>query len=789
MSPSTTPPRRFRPELVETSTKSSSRARDKQETEPSSTGAEGHASESHAREQKTQRFRATPIETTRSSNRNDDKKTLQEEEEEEVPDYGPLLPHERAVADPGQTKAPPARRKIAVEPVESSMRSVKKFPEQTQKPEKGDHGKETKGEEAQTTDTSKKPARRKFKVELIETAKRTHKTGDTSPALSLSDKTNASPGDTSKVPRPPRPAPAPANTPSVTMDSVPMAQLLKPLPNRQGSMHPHHNTRAPTRAHSFKVPELPCIESSESDRSGASSLPRSRSLSPASDGGIDKDATRRRESGDDRFSGYLLALAARAAEKQLRDQEAALFPSTDKHEPIMHYVDHEDSGDEDTASPSASRSIAVPSIHPTRRDSTDEKLALKEMQRHGEQRRKMDDTTSTTRTDAHKKTNAAFNVEFDADAQQDAWMPSSTRRNFVSGDRRDQDLRQMRKAASPPMLGGDIDFPRCPSPEHARFDVTQGSEFLRNSMCYLTNQGDAEGGLWGGGAGAGAGAQASPSQPRKQDPPKFLGIHARSTGKSGPPGAGLWGGHCNASDAKMASIPTGLMTPKRTPNREVDDPFSAFSPTSIGGGIATGGTTVAGARRQPLPPSPPVTNKDNINTSSPTTETQQLAFMSGAPSAEAAAAATARLEKEFPDSFVTQVYNYLSLGFPALARKYDAELGKISGMGVEVLRGDDERADHRGYLRLGEGEVGVGVASEASIDGRNESMRGEGNSHTTETNTHMCNRWLALRIYVREWGRQMGCGLEGESGDTARRRLDDPHRAWGVPARKGSWGN
>jgi hypothetical protein len=59
---------------------------------------------------------------------------------------------------------------------------------------------------------------------------------------------------------------------------------------------------------------------------------------------------RTRESCDDRFSGYLLALAAKAAEKQLREQALAAFPNESMHEIVEHFYDREVEGasDEDS---------------------------------------------------------------------------------------------------------------------------------------------------------------------------------------------------------------------------------------------------------------------------------------------------------------------------------------------------------------------------------------------------------------------------------------------------------
>ena len=578
------------------------------------------------------------------------------------------------------------------------------------------------GTEAPDQNTTKKPARRKFSPMLIETAKRSRKSGDSAPALLPQDKTNHSPGDVVKEPRPPETPDLSASTSLHSGLCVP--HLLQPIPNRQGSMYPHYTTRVSSRQHSFKVPDLEAIASSES--SEADQPDRSQAGKAASSGHADsyQDATRRRESVDDRVSGYLLALAARSAEKQLRDQEAAVFPNTDFHEPVAHYMDRDDS--QEGSSSSDPRGLK----HPTRQESGDEKATIRAMQRHGEQfyARKQGQATNRIR-------NPAFNLEFDSDAHQDAWVEPAAPQNIIGGHQVDPDLKQMRKAASPPMLGGDIYFPRCPSPEHARFDVTQGSEFLRNSMCYLTNDANVgHNGLWG----ASADRRAHPPEETPSiltDPPN------KQCGSVG----GLWGGCCTGADPRPSPTPTGLVTPRRTPTPtgEKDNPFNGLSMTSS--------LSIAGmASRHQLPPSPPMSNR-SLPTSP--TKTKQTRGEAGA------------LDAEFPDSFVTQVYNYVSLGFPAIARSFDPELSKISGIAVAELRLDDKLTRARGYIRLGDDEP---------------SCLAEG------VDASECRRWCALRVYCKEWGRQMGIMDEG---NWRNKRMEDPHRAWGLPGRKGSWAN
>lgn len=105
--------------------------------------------------------------------------------------------------------------------------------------------------------------------------------------------------------------------------------------------------------------------------------------------------------------------------------------------------------------------------------------------------------------------------------------------------------------------------------------------------------------------------------------------------------------------------------------------------------------------------------------------------------------------EEFDDGFVTQVYNYLSLGYPALARQFDEELSKIAQVSVAELRMDDEKTAH-GHIGLKEADTQTAKDSA---------------------------RWKALKVYILEWG-MAHPSLETDSAAPS---------AWGVRARRGSW--
>lgn len=110
-----------------------------------------------------------------------------------------------------------------------------------------------------------------------------------------------------------------------------------------------------------------------------------------------------------------------------------------------------------------------------------------------------------------------------------------------------------------------------------------------------------------------------------------------------------------------------------------------------------------------------------------------------------------KIAAEFDDAFVTQVFNYLSLGYPSMARGFDEELGKISSVAIDELTSyDAAAAGVKGYLL------------EASAD-------------VTIPDEERCPRWRALKTYIYEWARQHP---DLDSFDPL---------AWGVRERRGSW--
>ncbi|KAJ5951456.1 uncharacterized protein N7479_009869 [Penicillium vulpinum] len=181
-------------------------------------------------------------------------------------------------------------------------------------------------------------------------------------------------------------------------------------------------------------------------------------------------------------------------------------------------------------------------------------------------------------------------------------------------------------------------------------------------------------------------------------------------------GAGLWMGTCCKDENQERQI-YGLMPGIVTPMPHVDE-----------SGVSKG-----------LSPSPSHINLDRL-AASPGSHTS---LKPASPNLQKA------IESEFHDEFVTQIYNYLSLGYPCLARYYDYELSRISGIPIEDLRRDDLQTDARGYV--------VAPENDDFVDA--------------------CTRWKALRLYIKEWARQEP-GMAEE---------DTNIEGWGLPERRGSW--
>lgn len=544
----------------------------------------------------------------------------------------------------------------------------------------------------------KRPSR-KFVPQLIETAQRSRRAGNIGQVLLHTGKTGLTSEATST--RRARilgiPSTPPTNTLATDLPQNPL--LLEIVSGIQHNICPLARRRSyfSSSEHSFRVPDLDPIESSESEASNPNSPTTSSWTTDHSF--MYKEATRRRESVDDRSSGYLLQLAANEAEKHLQEQALAAFVNSDTHEHVDHFIDSEDT---------------------ERSGSLLEQMDCEQRPLSMEENSKIDATykrqeheqaaggKATPDIYGHKRTERVKS-SFEYPGDPASLLDAGTSNDL--GLQKDSEMQRMRKEARPPMLGQEIRFPRCDSPEPSRFDPTQGCDAVKTAMCYLSEQSKvaSEKGesLW---CGQGNGRQTSTT------PSLWSTANSRASSTHG-----LWGGSCVNGGEKSPRGPTGILTP-------CHDRAHPLSPCPT-------------PAMSLLPPTPPTSNYP--------TDPMATDF-SGI---DEKLALEQSITEDFDDDFVTQVYNYLSLGYPSMARPFDAELSKISKISVCELRQDDHLAEKRGYIRLGK----------------------DGNLKNSEITEETCMRWRALRIYIQEWARQHPNMSEEELG------------MGGSAVRKGSW--
>ncbi|KAH9893792.1 hypothetical protein F4778DRAFT_784283 [Xylariomycetidae sp. FL2044] len=694
--------------------------------------------------------------------------------------------------------------------------------------------------------TEKKPKRR-FAPQLIETTRRARKSGQQGPATKPTDKTDITPGTNHiYAPKPKRKPGAPRSSSAGAGESEDDAPARFLTPRRQQSMKPHPNTRRATRNNSFH-PDLDTILSSESGNSSEENENEKEDETDHNATGIEKeevvqeeeneDNTRemvltlgdpaitsadddgdswtsrhydrrdRRESCDEEFSGYLLAVAAREAYRQRElEQAMSAFPNGMRPQNVEHFFVRD--GSEDDNSSGEEQLRHGPSQLLARRKSTDPGWAVKEMRAHAEKlaqnrpskigigdgdaepeippaankalwapaaRRDSHDTEMVdsgqspylaaqspallARTESPRPDR---NLTPSPQAERTGGLRASPFSipfaNFASSNEpEDRELRRMRMAASPPMLGGDLKFRTCPSPQQTRMEP-------RQRYC----------------------VDGSRPEDKQRD----------VTGDTG-----LWRGYCSTKGNEEAAASSGLSAPPllMTPGEPGTpaDPFSAAFSESM---------SVSGAT------SP---RRGGNNTSSK----GGLHMLSGLSERLDAEKRRRELETrilaEFDDAFVTQVYNYISLGYPATARAYDEELSKISGLAVAELRRDDENVKiSKGFMlhmemrvrgggggRSGDStDSGVGTSCHGDDewveqDEEEEGARKKGappppsimrdpeeDERRTEKKRDAGKppRWRALKLYIREWARQHP-SLNAEGGGAP------SLMAWGVRARRGSW--
>lgn len=282
----------------------------------------------------------------------------------------------------------------------------------------------------------------------------------------------------------------------------------------------------------------------------------------------------------------------------------------------------------------------------------------------------------------------------------------------------ERDVGKTRKK-SPPMLGKDLTFIKCQSPKQTKMEP----EYLWSINDVVEKSHHSHAGK-------------KLDENAQQQKPQSILTGPSTTRKAqapGQPSPGLWHGLCHTSDQTQAVVPiqrpTLLATPY--PPSSPCDPFAEAFGTS-------GTSSMASSMDERL-------EKEQRK--------QEAAKAQ-------AAAMDDKIATEFTDRFVTQVYNYLSLGYPAMARDFDEELSKISNVSVKDLQADDLVDNNaKGHISLDDDDA---VANKDGLE--------------KNYNHDNCPRWHALKVYIAEWARQHP---DLNSIDPL---------AWGMRERRGSWG-
>ncbi|KAJ9650792.1 hypothetical protein H2198_009914 [Neophaeococcomyces mojaviensis] len=671
------------------------------------------------------RFAPEPIETTSKSSRN------KENNQEEV-----------KTSRPG--------RKFAAEPIETSMRSSKDRDEETHDFTNGARPKrrfapqlvETdiqSSKDKQEENKQSKP-RKKFAVEPVETSTSSSRKKREELTASSETPSRTSSGGRKFAPELVGTAKASFRKKDKVEPAVPAwlrAEIIDEgswsAPEAEESRFSAKNlarkARKDPRRHSYNVPDLPMIQS---DSSGEESVDQQFPDSPHH---LHVHREKYVPGGGMSYRDYILNLRRDADMKTLREQAVAAYGSQEDRVPFQHYGG--DSDDEDYSISVGQLSVkdnADPQLF--RRMSHDDlQLKLADMRAHhnrlDEAKRDLEEDTAGVSRFSAAALAARHHLGI---VHPDSYR---TRREKTKALEEDDEFMKMKKAASPPMLGYDIKFPLSISPKMTRCDPDQAPRPRRAN-----------------------------SEDEEDHDIGTLELWSAHVSVQHDAPTGLWGGLCQA-DSTRPTTPTtplrsGIQTPMWEPN-----PFDGGTPRMTRTpGTKTPGTKTPGTKTPRrlqglwgsvahMPLTPPRSKHERGNDSFTSALDQKLAL-------------EAQIDAEFSPRVITQIYNYLSLGYPSIARPFDEELSKISRIAIVDLRKGDrsETGTLKGHVGAPEGE-GDFVEDE---DGR---VRG-------------CRRWEALRLYVREWARQspnfaserivpyatMGTGMWGNN----------------APVRKGSWG-
>lgn len=323
---------------------------------------------------------------------------------------------------------------------------------------------------------------------------------------------------------------------------------------------------------------------------------------------------------------------------------------------------------------------------------------------------------------------------------------------------------RLRLKKSPPMLGQDLTFRKCPSPKQTKLEPDH---------------------LWDLETG-------TTLEDQHRDPTEQHG---------------LWRGYCYTSNQneKIAHVDRPLMITTPMPDASNTDPFDqAFGtapvelseePTPVGSRADSlhipGGGSIQ-LQKKPQSANGGLVVPEHRTKNNAPKGLHMLHNLHNLDEKLKQEKAVADLEEkiaaEFDDKFVTQVYNYLSLGYPATARLYDEELSKISRIPVQELERDDDAImeDLWGAEAHGNSQSSGSQSQNSEDSGprRADGKRIKATGHImldSEEQDNVkeedrCPRWKALKLYIYEWARQHP-DLNAISP-----------LAWGVRERRGSWG-
>lgn len=581
------------------------------------------------------------------------------------------------------------RRRFAPVPIETTFQSVRKNTKPANHAHIGPSGELTPDASPRSLSPASRPFEsrptRRFAPQLIESSRRTRRVGDSGPATRPTDKTDITP-------------------------------YTKNIYTAK-----HHKSRRP---HAEDEPPRP--------------VPPTR-----------------RESEEEGVKEYLLELAAKEVERQIEEAALAAFPNSHIREGNVAHFYFQESSDDDVSLVHATDSDDEESRRLRRKSSN---LGLtwwhQHMQDHAKQlareRGEHDEavfdegvlsdaeldkmdlslppdtlwTTSSRMTPADRRDSG---VDAAAEAAAMAARHASTRLTEakVAGPLADavtQDkpthspfggfgrpmgafnikpdpavAKKLRKAASPPMLGKDLLFRTCPSPKMTRLEPTHAFDKHQAAIAHRNTNG---GGLWNG----------------------FCCKDEPENGEHG----------LECSEGPVMDMPKTPFPPG-TPEEDMEDvqhvseePQSILDPSEALR-LAAESQTLNG-------------EGNGLHTLHGLGSETQIS--------KAETEQNKMIDQEFSDEFVTQVYNYLSLGYPATATAFDDELSKFSHISIVDLRAVDSKQMVTGHM------------VEMKLEDTPEDER--------------CPRWRALKRYIVEWAKQHP-------------DLNSAPQAWGVRERRGSW--